>query len=56
MSKLYQMCKKGLHNLFVLNISTNFKENDMMIETLIKIMKLKTVSRVFYISHFFMSL
>ena len=54
MSKLYQMCKKGINRYFALNISTNFEENDMMIEILIKIMKLRTVSCVFYFLQFFM--
>ena len=52
MNKLYQMCKKGFYRYIFLLISTNFEENDIMIETLIKIMKLKTVSCAFKILHF----
>jgi len=48
--KFYEMCKKGVR-IATLQICTNFNDNDMMIETLIKLMKIsQTKTKIFHIS------
>ena len=39
MCKLYEMCKKGVR-FTTLKLSSNLKENDLMVETFIKTMRL----------------
>ena len=39
MYKFYEMCKKGVR-IAMLQICTNFNDNDMMIETFIKLMRI----------------
>lgn len=49
--KFYEMCKKGVR-IATLQICTNFNDNDMMIETLIKLMKISQTKVVFTFSCF----